>query len=180
MHVSKTLVSTYGYFKFKEKKYLHGTIVKFNKQWLVDNGYPLCGEVQNGGNPLDTIPSGECLYGKFQSNNYSKYSFTRCRTSDCKADFYTTLKNIMITPEKFNDAIEEVVSPIELVKNPEKKWNEVPEVKMLLMFYILLMLVSFIFTEPWGPWIVWTILFIVFKQKAIDHASDNDGPWWND
>lgn len=182
MYVNNTLAGSYGFFQYKGKKYLYGTIVKFNKNWLKDNGHPLFGKIKNTEYPFDFIPYGECTYGKFTFGNPSTtYNFTRFPNlqSQERAEIYAMLST-KLSPTTIENAIEEIIVPVELIKNPNKEYNQIPEIKIVFFVYILLMLCSFLFTEPWGCWIVFTILFIALTKKIMKCASENDGPWWDD
>lgn len=173
---------TKGCFKFKNKKYYSGTMVRFNREWLEANGHPLYKDTYDYRDYFSKpfVHYGECIYGKFYSNFKSQgCCFGRFKNPD----FRTSLDDdyfgfcFYLDPSELEAAIEEILDPVEVVDNPSKKWNEIPECKMLLVVYIILMLASLILTEPWGCWIGFTVLYIGINQRIIDHESGNDHKW---
>ena len=184
-----------GYFRYKGKTYLPGTIVKFNRDWLIQHNYPLYKDARDCYSFDDSIIHyGECIYGQFYLGfSSTQYYFERAKDP---LDFNRCKSHLMIygsiEPSMLADAIEELVEideperpnmsikPKELKKNPRKRWNQVPEVKIGLVIYIILMIASLIFTQPWGAWIVLTVYFVIWSNHAIDEASGNGGPYWND
>lgn len=179
-----------GYFRYKEKIYLPGTIVKFNKDWLVAHKYPLYTDTReycNVNAPL--VRYGECIYGKFKLGSPTKkYYFQRAIDEQAwnRVEFVRMIYD-WIDPLEIENAIEEIVEiehptysnfsirPQELKKQPKKKWNQVPEVKILVVIYIMLMLASLIFTQPWGAWLGLTIIFYILIHNVINSVSGNGG-----
>ena len=184
-----------GYLRYKKKTYLPGTIVKFDRDWLIAHGYPLYTntyECCNINSP--TIYYGECIYGKFKLGSPSKkYYFQRAIDDQAwnRCEFARMIYDGFDASE-IENAIEEVVEaenleysrlsikPKELKKKPMKKIEEVPEAKVLLVIYIVLMAASLIFTQPLGAWIGLSIVFYFLIYNAINDASGNGGPYWND
>jgi hypothetical protein len=183
--VSNRVLFSYGYFKYKYRTFKPETIVKFNEDWLVAHGYSLYVEKDAFGRECRYGP---LVYGQFEAgypNKICYFSRGEMPESFNNAEWH------MIPTDTFpngvpEEAIEEVIGFDEIVHWAEicnnnvqngyygkarKSWNQVPEVKMLLVVYIVLMIASLIFTQPWGAWLVLTIAFLVISNALIDDAS---------
>jgi hypothetical protein len=185
------VLSSYGWFKYKWRTFKPDTIVKFNKDWLVAHGYSLYSDVNYMGKEFHYGP---CIYGKFRAGYPDKPCyFIRAKSPESfnKAEYNFMISDQFIH-EVLEEAIEEVLGVDEYIhwetlcdNNSEngsygklkKDWNQVPEVKIMLVIYIILMIASLIFKEPWGAWIVLTVGFIILSNKMINDANGNGGPY---
>ena len=84
-------------------------------------------------------------------------------------DSFSKYVDIAIPLTEIEDALE-LVDGYEwnLDRFPEVSNVDIPENKLALLIYIVLMLASCIFKEPYGLWLVFTIAYFGFTQTMTD------------
>lgn len=149
-----------SYFKYKDKYYSPGTIIKFKDSFVKTRTT----------NPTAPVDKRIWPYGRFKLFN------TQCGMyyfDPCKFELGVCILNcsyFFISPSELENAIEEIIEPNQVILIPvvrKKDW-EIPELMVGWLIYITIMIASTIFKGCGGLWFFESYIFFCIRYQILN------------